>query len=159
MGGIGLLTLFRYNWQVRDEWFDWCDDVPYEELVQTRIGGMGDILKTLWHVVDVEYSWIRAVEGKSDLQFPFEDYTTVDATRLFSDSCRGQIQPLLEMWDPIKDSQIVQASWRPSETITAGEVLRHVIAHEIHHVGQLSVWAREVGREPVSSNLIGRDLT
>ncbi|WP_243840759.1 DinB family protein [Paenisporosarcina antarctica] len=24
--------------------------------------------------------------------------------------------------------------------------MRHVIAHEIHHVGQMSVWAREIGK-------------
>lgn len=37
--------------------------------------------------------------------------------------------------------------------------MRHVIAHEIHHVGQLSVWAREMGRQPVTANLIGRGLS
>lgn len=44
------------------------------------------------------------------------------------------------------------------DNFTYGEVLRHVIAHEIQHIGQLSVWARELGREPVSANLIGRKL-
>jgi uncharacterized damage-inducible protein DinB len=39
-----------------------------------------------------------------------------------------------------------------------GEIMRHVIAHEIHHMGQLSVWARELGREPVSANVIGKGL-
>ncbi|MCL6600684.1 MAG: hypothetical protein K6T81_18420 [Alicyclobacillus macrosporangiidus] len=42
---------------------------------------------------------------------------------------------------------------------TAGQILCHVIAHEIHHVGQLSIWARQIGREPVSTNLVGRRLT
>ncbi|QWH42653.1 hypothetical protein EXW53_12305 [Bacillus mycoides] len=39
-----------------------------------------------------------------------------------------------------------------------GEVLRHVIVHEIHHIGQLSIWARELNLQPVSANLIGRGL-
>jgi uncharacterized damage-inducible protein DinB len=39
-----------------------------------------------------------------------------------------------------------------------GEIMRHVIAHEIHHIGQLSVWAREIGRKSVTANLIGREL-
>lgn len=33
--------------------------------------------------------------------------------------------------------------------------MRHTIALEIHHIGQLSIWARELGRNPVSANLIG----
>lgn len=36
--------------------------------------------------------------------------------------------------------------------------MRHVIVHEIHHIGQISVWVRELGYEPVSANLIGRGL-
>jgi uncharacterized damage-inducible protein DinB len=39
-----------------------------------------------------------------------------------------------------------------------GEVLRHVIAHEIHHVGQLSIWTKELGIKPVSANFIERGL-
>jgi len=44
------------------------------------------------------------------------------------------------------------------EAHTYGEVMRHLIAHEIHHIGQLSVWAREIGKKPVTANLIGRGL-
>jgi uncharacterized damage-inducible protein DinB len=44
------------------------------------------------------------------------------------------------------------------DAFPCSEVLRHVIAHEIHHIGQLSVWARELGRKPVSAHLIGRGL-
>lgn len=39
-----------------------------------------------------------------------------------------------------------------------GAVMRHVIAHEIHRIGQLSVWSREIGQKPVSANLIHRGL-
>lgn len=133
--GIALLKFFRYNWQVRDEWFDWCESVPAEELNKLRIGGVGSILKTLWHVVDAEYSWIRAVEGKPDVQFAFEDHTTVDSIRSWSDRCREELKPFLGAWDTARESQVVQASWRPEETIAAGEILRHVIAHESSSYG------------------------
>ncbi len=44
------------------------------------------------------------------------------------------------------------------EAHKCGEVMRHVIAHEIHHKGQLSVWARELEKVPVNANLFGRGL-
>ena len=44
------------------------------------------------------------------------------------------------------------------ESFTFGEVMRHVIAHEIHHIGQLSIWSREIGKTPVTANLIRRGL-
>ena len=48
------------------------------------------------------------------------------------------------------DGRIVTDAW--------GEIMRHIIAHEIHHIGQLSVWAREIGKKPVSASAIGRGL-
>jgi uncharacterized damage-inducible protein DinB len=41
---------------------------------------------------------------------------------------------------------------------TKGEILRHLIAHEIHHMGQLSIWVRDLGLQPVSASVTGRGL-
>ncbi|WP_411809873.1 DinB family protein [Bacillus atrophaeus] len=37
-------------------------------------------------------------------------------------------------------------------------ILRHVLTHKIHHIGQLSVWARELGIPPVAANFFKRML-
>jgi len=39
---------------------------------------------------------------------------------------------------------------------TVEEIFHHIIAHEIHHIGQLSVWSREIELTPVPANFIGR---
>ncbi|MER2155759.1 MAG: DinB family protein, partial [Solibacillus sp.] len=62
-----MLNFFKYNWQVRDEWFDWCSQLSNEELKKERTGGVGSILYTLFHIIDVEYSWLRAIQGKEDI--------------------------------------------------------------------------------------------
>jgi uncharacterized damage-inducible protein DinB len=36
-----MLQLFHYNWQVRDEWFEWCRQLLEEELLRERTGGVG----------------------------------------------------------------------------------------------------------------------
>ncbi|GLB61898.1 hypothetical protein NCCP133_40270 [Cytobacillus sp. NCCP-133] len=59
-----MLSLFRYNWQVRDEWFEWCRRLSPKELKAKRTGGTGSILQTHFHIVDVEYSWVCVIEGK-----------------------------------------------------------------------------------------------
>ncbi|SFB22860.1 DinB family protein [Lentibacillus halodurans] len=58
------------------------------------------------------------------------------------------------------ESQTLSETDSSGETINFryGEIMRHVIAHEIHHIGQLSVWACEIGKKPVNANLIGRGL-
>ncbi len=40
------------------------------------------------------------------------------------------------------------------ENFACGDVMRHMIAHEIHHIGQLWIWSRELGENPVTANLI-----
>jgi uncharacterized damage-inducible protein DinB len=157
-----LQTLFRYNWQVRDDWFNWCKSISEEELLKTRTGGIGGILHTLFHIIDVEYSWIRHLQGKSDLEEPFEQYNTLEKVIQLSSHFHKEVESFLHTWTSEMENRIVptERSDGNVEEFTAGEILRHVIAHEIHHIGQLSVWAREreLDKKPVSANLISRGL-
>ncbi|WP_314590998.1 DinB family protein [Paenibacillus terrigena] len=153
-------TLFEYNWQVRDDWFRWCEDVPLDELLKARTGGVGGILHTLFHIIDVEWSWIRAMQGRPDFQESFDDYQSIARVRELEAAFRPEVIEFVSEWNEQMDSRIFQDT-RPDGSIvtdTWGEITRHIIAHEIHHMGQLSVWAREIGKQPISANLIGRGL-
>ncbi|MEO3947945.1 DinB family protein [Gorillibacterium sp. CAU 1737] len=155
-----MLKLFTYNWQVREEWLTWCESLSEEELLKPRIGGQGSILRTLFHIIEVEYSWTIMLQGNADPgEPPFEPYASLSKVREYSAKCHETIAPFLTKWcnadyDEVKEQTSSGEEGGPS----LGDVLRHMIAHEIHHVGQLSVWAREMGRSPVSADLIGRNL-
>ncbi|WP_145048863.1 DinB family protein [Paenibacillus xylanexedens] len=150
-------TFFEYNWQVRDEWFNWCNQLTTAELLKTRIGGVENILYTLFHIIDVEYSWICGIQDKEDVIFDFENYKTVEKIRALSNSLRPEIVEFLKTNSEEKSDRLVKVPWDENE-YTKNEILHHLIAHEIHHIGQLSVWAREIELTPVSANFIGRDL-
>ncbi|EJS07795.1 hypothetical protein IKO_01921 [Bacillus cereus VDM034] len=157
VGCFNLKTLFYYNWQVRDDWFKWCEQLTKEELLRKRVGGVGSILETLFHIVDVEYSWISALQEKEDNEPQFKDYQSIKKVKALSDSYRRELEEFLQIWSGDLEYKILKASWT-DKIYTYGEVLRHVIVHEIHHIGQLSIWARELNLQPVSANLIGRGL-
>jgi len=156
-----LLKLFEYNWQVRKEWFDWCNSLTEEELLKERTGGPGSILYTLFHIVECEYSWISALQGKPmPPEPPFEDHRGLQMVRDFSVRCHAEIAPFIYAWDGSMETRILSdqnadGEW---ESFKYEEIIRHVLAHEIHHVGQLSVWSREIGKKPISANLIHRGL-
>ncbi|WP_340008503.1 DinB family protein [Paenibacillus sp. FSL K6-0276] len=153
-------TFFQYNWMVREQWYEWCEDISEEEMLATRTGGVGSILKTLFHIVDVEWSWIQVLQGKPDFQEDFEHYKSLQQVRELDAKFRSEVESFVLSWheglernvfeDHLTDGRVVTDTW--------GEVIRHVIAHEIHHVGQLSVWARKIDKQPVSANLIGKGL-
>ncbi|MFD6208888.1 DinB family protein [Peribacillus sp. NPDC060253] len=153
-------TLFRYNWMIRADWYHWCEEVEEEELLRTRTGGVGSILQTLFHIVDVEWSWIRLLQGKKEFNESFENYKSLGKVVDLDLAFQTEVKDFVYRWkdemgdklfyDTMPDGRIVTDTW--------GEIMRHVITHEIHHAGQLSIWAREVGKKPVSANLIGRGL-
>ena len=152
-----MIKFFEYNWQVRDEWFDWCNQITIKELLKDRRGGVGNILYTLFHIIDVEYSWIRGIQGKDDVVFQFTDYNTLEKVKSLSDKLRTEIAEFLKInLEGLKDKE-VNVSW-DEEKFTVDEILHHIIIHEIHHIGQLSIWARELERRPVPANFIGRGL-
>lgn len=152
-----MLKFFEYNWQVRDEWFEWCKQLSNEELLIDRTGGVGSILYTLFHIIDVEHSWLCGIQGKEDVLFQYADYKTIEKTRLLSDTLRDEIICFLKSnIDEIKEETVI-VPW-DKEPYTVDEILHHIIAHEIHHIGQLSVWARELSKSPVNANLIGRKI-
>ncbi|MDN4525882.1 DinB family protein [Fictibacillus fluitans] len=149
-------TLFHYNWQVREDWYMWCEDVPLEELLKERTGGVGGILHTLFHIADVEWSWIRAMQGKPDFQESFEGYRSLEKVRRLDAGFKPEVQAFVNAWNDSMEHQLMEEIG--DERFTRGEIMRHMIAHEIHHIGQLSVWAREIGKEPVTANFIRRGL-
>ncbi|MBO0998285.1 DinB family protein [Bacillus sp. SD075] len=152
-----MLTLFNYNWQVRNEWIKWCRSLPSEELKRQRTGGMGNILKTLAHIIDVECSWIRAIQGKSDVAIDLDAHDTIEEVEDLSNRYHSEVMDYLNSHSIDDENAMIQPSWMEG-TYEKGRILRHLIAHEIHHIGQLSIWSREMGIEPVSASLIDRDL-
>jgi uncharacterized damage-inducible protein DinB len=152
-----LINLFRYNWQVRDEWFELCKQIPNDEISRKRIGGVGGILYTLFHIADVEYSWIRGIQGKPDIQVQYDNYRSIQQVKELSDSWRTELQLFLQTWTSDFEKDFVTVPWTEGR-YSKGEILRHVIAHEIHHMGQVSIWVREFGIQPVSASVIGRGL-
>ncbi|WP_249872644.1 DinB family protein [Oceanobacillus saliphilus] len=152
-----MIKFFKYNWQVRDEWFDWCNLLTPDELLKDRRGGVGNILYTLFHIIDVEYSWIRGIQGKDDIAFPFADYNTLEKVKSLSDTFRNEIVVDLKTILEESREELVNVSW-DEDKYTKDEILHHIIAHEIHHIGQLSVWARELDLRPVHTNFISRKL-
>lgn len=150
-------SLFHYNWQVRDEWFQCLEVLPTSELVKERNAGVGSIIKTLFHIIDVEYSWIRALQNKPDIHFDIKEYENIRSIKVLSDELRIEIKRYIDSWSSELELEVVRPSWM-NRSYYKGEILRHIIVHEIHHIGQLSIWSKQIGVPVVSSNFIERSL-
>ncbi|RLL48305.1 DUF664 domain-containing protein [Oceanobacillus piezotolerans] len=151
---------FKYNWKVREEWYHWCENLSEEQLLKNRTGGVGSILYTLFHIVDVEWSWIRLMQDKADYQEDFIHYQSLNKVRELDAQFHIEVENFVNQWDTSMENRLFYDTLSDGKIVTDtwGEIMRHIIAHEIHHIGQLSIWAREIGIKPVSANFIGRGL-
>ena len=127
-------------------------------MIKDRTGGVGSILYTLFHIVDVDYSWMRGIQGKEDVVFQFADYNTLEKMKSLSHKLRTEIVEIINNDLGKLKERLIHVSW-DEENYTSDEIIHHIIIHEILHIGQLSVWARELELRPVSANFIGRELT
>lgn len=85
--------LFQYNWKVREEWFQLLKQVPEAELLRERVGGMGSILKTLFHIIDVEQAWILlALQQLPGEHFRFEEYKGLESIKRLSNTCHTEVK-------------------------------------------------------------------
>lgn len=156
-GALKMIDLFKYNWMVREEWFSKCSKLSKNELVQERQGGHSSILKTLFHIIDVECSWIQAIHGDVVSEPDYEHYKSLELIRQLSRESQEIVNKHLLKWSPTEEFKTVTVPWS-ADTYYYGEVIKHVIVHEIHHMGQLSIWAKDVGLDAVNVNYIGRGI-
>ena len=69
--------------------------VSSEELKRQRTGGMGNILRTLAHIIDVECSWIRAIQGKPDVAIDLDAYNTIEKVEDLSNHYHSEVMDYL----------------------------------------------------------------
>jgi uncharacterized damage-inducible protein DinB len=154
-----MIKLFSYNWQVREEWFEWCRTVPNEELTKERKGGMNSILHNLLHVINCERIWISRMAGKPASKMEFNHSTSLDEVIFFSNETKEMTQHFFMGVESELEDERLSITSRNGTTYSLPfqKVLLHIITHEVHHLGQLSVWSREIDKKPVPSDLIFRD--
>ena len=152
--------MFKYNWQIREEWFKWCETIPNEELTKRRIGGMGSIIHNLFHVIDCEQIWVNQMQGTPVIIKDINKVSSLNDVKTFSNLTKPITQSFIKSYTSEAEDKVlvVQRKNGTTNLLSYDKIISHIVSHEIHHIGQLSVWSREIGLKPVSSDLIFRDL-
>lgn len=158
-GEMGLIDMFQYNWQIREDWFKWCETIPNEELTKKRIGGMGSILHNLFHIIDCEQIWVNQMLGTPVINRDIHKITNLNEVKAFSNVTKPVTKSFIDSYTSQGEERtlVVKRKNGTSILFSYDKVIKHIFSHEIHHIGQISVWSREIGVKPVSSDLIFRD--
>ncbi|SYX83024.1 protein of unknown function [Paenibacillus alvei] len=87
-------------------------------------------MPTLFHVVDVEWSWIRVLQGKKDFEEGFEKYNTLEKISQLDEQFRPDVEEFVRSWNDCMETRPFY-DHRPDGTVlvyAGGEVMRHTIS-------------------------------
>ena len=101
------------------------------------------------HIADAEEGWFRyAVTHelkKWPEQYSLENYPTKEAIKLALEAVHTYTEQYLESLNDADPGQLILAPW--GENIPLLWIVWHVVEHEIHHRGELSLILGMLGRE------------
>ncbi len=101
------------------------------------------------HIANAEEGWFRFVVTQELGEWPADydpaTHATVEAIKALLTGVHGRTSAYLATLDFTELKRPVEASW--GETLSLGWIIWHVLEHEVHHRGELSLILGLLGRE------------
>jgi uncharacterized damage-inducible protein DinB len=101
------------------------------------------------HIANAEEGWFRCVVTRELAEWPADyslgAYPTAEAIKALLTEVHGRTTAYLANLDLAELGRPVEAFW--GETLSLGWIIWHVLEHEIHHRGELSLILGLLGRE------------
>jgi uncharacterized damage-inducible protein DinB len=140
--------MFNHWEQVRADLLTTIDMFSQEELTFVPFKGSWCVGKIMLHIADCENYWLHLVvrhEIDSWSYFELADYPTKAAIKEALDRTRKKTLPFI---DSLEEADLDEEYKTPAgEPHTLRWIIWHVLEHEIHHRGELSMILGLLGRE------------
>lgn len=138
-----------YPWKkIRKQLLEMLDMFNESELEYTPYPGAWSVGKIFLHIAECEDYWIHFVARKElteDPHYALKDYPSLGAVRMKLRISEERTQSFIES---LKETDL---DWRfktpHGESLTLFEILWHVLEHELHHRGELSLILGLLGRK------------
>lgn len=119
------------------------------ELVYAPYAGSWSVGEIMLHIANAEDGWFRYVALRQTNEWPADftlaRYPTVAHIQSLLRQIHAQTQSCLAGWEMADLDRHVVAPW--GDTFTLEWIIWHVLEHEIHHRGELSLILGLLGRE------------
>ncbi|MCQ6267356.1 DinB family protein [Fictibacillus sp. WQ 8-8] len=160
------MNRIEYEWvkQTREILLKFCDELQPEDFTR-HIDGFGfqSVRDSLLHVANCYHGWLGSyilLQTKTPLT-PKENIskTSLEEIKQRFIQADAYVDDVLNDLDGQMDELIIRAiPWREHGepiSISAAQLLLHVVTHEYHHKGQIMAMARHMGYEPPNTDVLG----
>jgi uncharacterized damage-inducible protein DinB len=149
--------LYAYNRWANERTFDAAAQLPAEALSRDLGNSFPSVLATLAHIVGAEWVWLTRWLGSSPKGPPTDvNVSTLEAVRGHWQSVEKDQARFVAGLDETAVTRPLTYVTFAGETFTQplDQMLRHVVNHGTYHRGQVTTMLRQLGGQPVSTDLI-----
>jgi uncharacterized damage-inducible protein DinB len=143
------LTQFFSHWkQIRAGLIATLDKFEDSELTYVPYESSWSVGQIALHIAGAEDGWFRYVVARELDEFPgyrLEDYPTKEDIKTLLAEVHARSEGYLASWSDAGASRVVDTPW--NEKLPLLWIVWHVVEHEIHHRGELSLILGLLGRE------------
>lgn len=151
MRAIDLERLYDYNYWANRRLLATLAPLTPEQFVAPVAGSYRSIRNTLVHTMSAEWGWLERCGGpaRGERLKPEQHPTIESLTKGWAQVERYMRGFLSELGDAALERRITFAiGGGPSQEMALGDLLQHAALHAVHHRGQASQLARELGFAP-----------
>jgi uncharacterized damage-inducible protein DinB len=143
-----LSEMFGHWEQVRADLIATMDKFSDDELAYVPFKGAWPVGKIMLHIAETEDFWLHSLvrrELESEIDYELADYPTKAAIKGTLERARNRTVPLL---DSLTEGDLDKRYTLPGgQSLSLRWIIWHVLEHEIHHRGELSLALGLLGRE------------
>ena len=159
-----IALLFEYNRWANRRTREAVARATPEQFARDVGGSYGSLRNTLAHLIASEWVWLRRWQGTSPTSppFPDDDLTVENLTSLWQ-PIEAQTQAFVDSLDDegVEQSIDYRSTRGDPFTTPLWQQLQHVVNHSSYHRGQVVTLLRQLGVDPIGTDLIafyrGRD--
>lgn len=144
-----LSRMFDQWRQVRSGLLVTMDKFSDHELSFIPFDSSRSVGQIMLHIAGAEEGWFRYVIGREYDEWPPEyslaDYPAVGSIKALLTEVHARTEAYLDLQDLADLDSMIDAPW--GKSIPHGWIIWHVLEHEIHHRGELSLTLGLLGRE------------
>jgi uncharacterized damage-inducible protein DinB len=143
-----LIQLFSHWDHIHKDTLGVVDSFRDAELTHVVYEGGWTVGQIALHIANAEDGWFRHIAARELDTWPprytLEDYPTKDAIKAQLAETHARTMAYLETLTNADLTAVIESEWG---NFTIGFIIWHVIEHEIHHRGELSLILGILGRE------------
>jgi len=149
--------LYEYNRWANSTTLDASVKLTEEQFTKDLSSSYRSVRDTLAHILGAEWIWLKRWNGASPkallnpLDFP--DLNSLRAR--WAEVERAQVTFISGVTDQSLESAVTYLNTKGEEwTYPLGQMMQHVVNHSTYHRGQVATMLRQLGAEPVPTDLL-----